>query len=188
MLFGLAPASTAGRTRVRGSQHRIAEPGVPQPTPGAPAAPRWWSRLLDGARRWGFFDATVGQRGVRRCRLIIYPPRTSTADWRLARLWQGWPISGAVLGLLAVMLLGKHGGLTQYRTGARRGRLREYRRCALPAGRTRPRASQVHVDRPHARRRRPALASQVRRMANPRPHADSGRPYVDDRCDLIGRA
>jgi len=38
--------------------------------------------------------------------LIIYPPRTSTADWRLARLWQGWPISGAVLGLLAVMVLG----------------------------------------------------------------------------------
>lgn len=38
--------------------------------------------------------------------MIIYPPGTSTADWRLARLWQGWPISGAVLGLLTVMLLG----------------------------------------------------------------------------------
>jgi hypothetical protein len=38
--------------------------------------------------------------------LIIYPPGTSTADRRLARLWRGWPITGAVLALLAVMLLG----------------------------------------------------------------------------------
>jgi hypothetical protein len=38
--------------------------------------------------------------------LIIYPPGTSTADRRLTRLWRGWPISGALLALLAVMLLG----------------------------------------------------------------------------------
>jgi hypothetical protein len=37
---------------------------------------------------------------------MMYSPRTSTADWRLARLWRVWPISGAVLGLLALMLLG----------------------------------------------------------------------------------
>jgi hypothetical protein len=38
--------------------------------------------------------------------LIVYPPGSSTADRQLARLWRGWPITGAVLGLLAVMLLG----------------------------------------------------------------------------------
>jgi hypothetical protein len=38
--------------------------------------------------------------------LIIYPPRTSTVDRRLARLWRGWPLGGAVLGLLAFIMLG----------------------------------------------------------------------------------
>jgi len=48
----------------------------------------------------------VSRYGVRRYRLIIYPPGTSTADRRLARLWRGWPLSGAALGLFALMLLG----------------------------------------------------------------------------------
>lgn len=50
----------------------------------------------------------VGRYGVRHYRLIIYPPGTSTADRRLARLWRAWPPGGAVLGLglLAVILLG----------------------------------------------------------------------------------
>jgi hypothetical protein len=38
--------------------------------------------------------------------LIIYPSGSSTADRRLARLWRGWPVGGAVLGLLAIMMLG----------------------------------------------------------------------------------
>jgi hypothetical protein len=48
----------------------------------------------------------VSRYGVRRSRLIIYPPGISTADRRLARLWRGWPVSGAVLGLLAIIMLG----------------------------------------------------------------------------------
>jgi hypothetical protein len=48
----------------------------------------------------------VSRYGVRRSRLIIYPPRTSTVDRRLARLWRGWPLGGALLGLLALMMLG----------------------------------------------------------------------------------
>jgi hypothetical protein len=48
----------------------------------------------------------VGRYGVRRYRLIIYPPGISATDRQLARLWRGWPITGAVLGLLAVILLG----------------------------------------------------------------------------------
>ncbi len=48
----------------------------------------------------------VGRYGVRRYRLIIYPAGITTAERRLARLWRGWLVGGAVLGLLAVMLLG----------------------------------------------------------------------------------
>jgi hypothetical protein len=91
---------------MRGTQHRTIEPGVLQPTPERPAAPSLWSRLLDGAHPWGSFDATAGRYGVRRCRLVIYPAGTTTAERRLARLWRGWPVGGVALGLLAVMLLG----------------------------------------------------------------------------------
>ncbi len=90
---------------MRGTQQPHAESGVSQPTK-APAQPRWWSRLLEGAHPWGFSDATISRYGVRRYRLIIYPPGTTAADRQLARLWRGWPITAAVLGLLAVMLLG----------------------------------------------------------------------------------
>jgi hypothetical protein len=62
--------------------------------------------LLDGAHPWGSFDAMGGRYGVRRYRLIIYPAGTSTAERRLARMLRGWLVGGAVLGLLAVMLLG----------------------------------------------------------------------------------
>jgi Family of unknown function (DUF6611) len=48
----------------------------------------------------------VGRYGVRRYRLIIYPAGTTTVERRLARLWRGWLVGGAVLALLAVMLLG----------------------------------------------------------------------------------
>jgi hypothetical protein len=65
-----------------------------------------WSRLLDGSRPWGSYDATVSRYGVQRCQLILYPPGCTTADRRLARLWRGWPLTGAALALIALMLLG----------------------------------------------------------------------------------
>jgi hypothetical protein len=91
---------------MRRTPHRRAEPDVAQPAQATPVERRWWSRLLDGAHQWGSFDAAVGRYGVRRYRLIIYPPGSNAADRRLARLWRGWPLTGAVLGLLAIMLLG----------------------------------------------------------------------------------
>ncbi len=48
----------------------------------------------------------VGRWGVRRYRLIIYPAGISAADRRLARLWRGWPLGGAMFGLLAVVAFG----------------------------------------------------------------------------------
>ncbi|WP_082956676.1 DUF6611 family protein [Mycobacterium sp. E787] len=91
---------------MRKAAQRHAEPGVLQPSESTPERPQWWSRLLDGPHQWGSFDATVGRYGVQRDRLIVYPPGSTTADRRMARLWRGWPITGAALGLLAMMLLG----------------------------------------------------------------------------------
>jgi hypothetical protein len=91
---------------MRRTQHRPGERDVAQLAQVPPAEPRWWARLLGGAHVWGSFDAAVGRYGVRRYRLIIYPPGSTAADRQLARLWRGWPITGAALALLAVMLLG----------------------------------------------------------------------------------
>jgi hypothetical protein len=66
----------------------------------------WWLRLLDGAHPWGSFDAAMGRYGVRRYRLVIFPPGISRSDRRLLRLWRGWPLGGGMLALLAAMLLG----------------------------------------------------------------------------------
>ncbi|HKI39822.1 MAG TPA: DUF6611 family protein [Mycobacterium sp.] len=86
------------------TRHQRLEPGVRQSTP---PELRYWSRVLDGPHQWGSFDTTVSRYGVRRDRLVIYPPGISTADRRLARMWRGWPVFGAALGVLAVMFLGK---------------------------------------------------------------------------------
>lgn len=99
-------SNSAYTDSMRRAQHRQAEAGVHQTARAAAAVSRWWSRLLDGDHPWGWFDATVSRYGVRRYRLIVYPPGSSAADRRLARLWRGWPTTGAGLGLLAVMVLG----------------------------------------------------------------------------------
>jgi hypothetical protein len=62
--------------------------------------------MLDGAHPWGFFDATAGRYGLRRYRLVVFPPGISAADRRLLRLWRGWPVGGGFLAMLAVMVLG----------------------------------------------------------------------------------
>jgi hypothetical protein len=74
--------------------------------PGMAAVRAVWRRLLDGAHLWGSFDATVGRYGLRRYRLIIFPPGSTTTDRRLLRLCRGWPVGGGVLALFAVMLVG----------------------------------------------------------------------------------
>lgn len=106
MPFGKAGAPEFRRTpdSMHSTRHQRIEPDVRPPT--QPELPIW-SRLLDGPHPWGSFDATVTRYGVRRDRLVIYPPGISSADRRLARMWRGWPVVGAALGLLAVMLLGK---------------------------------------------------------------------------------
>jgi hypothetical protein len=91
---------------MRSAQPRNTQLGVTQPTHEGLSGPTLFSRLLDGAHPWGSFDALVHRYGVRRYRLTIYPPGSSSVDHRLARLWRGWPLTGAVLGLVALILLG----------------------------------------------------------------------------------
>ncbi len=95
MPFNLGSASQIPRTpdSMPNAQYQAVEPGA-----------RWFSRVLDGDRPWGCYDVKISQYGVRRYRLIIYPPGTTTADRRLARLRRGWPSGGAVLVLLAIMI------------------------------------------------------------------------------------
>jgi hypothetical protein len=88
---------------MRSAGHRNVQSRGFQPDVSGPGL---WSRLLDGSRSWGSYDATVSRYGVRRYQLILYPPGCSTSDRRLARLWRGWPLTGAALVLIALMLLG----------------------------------------------------------------------------------
>ena len=74
-----------------------------------PVVRSWWRRLLNGAHTWGSFDATVGRYGMRRYRLVIFPPGISTADRRLLRLWRAWSLGGGMLALLAAMFVGDTG-------------------------------------------------------------------------------
>ena len=78
----------------------------------------WWCRLLDGAHVWGSFDAMVGRYGLRRYRLVVFPPGISGADRRLLRLWRGWPVGGGLLAMLAVMLLGEAASSARTTLGA----------------------------------------------------------------------
>ena len=78
---------------MRNAQYQLVEPGA-----------RWFSRVLDGDRPWGSYDVKISQYAARRYRLIIYPPGTTIADRRLARLRRGWPLGGAALILFAIMI------------------------------------------------------------------------------------
>jgi len=58
--------------------------------------------LVDGAHSWGSFDATPGRYGLRRYRLVIFPPGITATDRRLLRLWRAWPLGGGAFALFAV--------------------------------------------------------------------------------------
>ena len=91
-------------------------------------------------------------------RLVFYPPGTSTADRRLVRLWRGWLVGGALLVFLAVMLLGNTVSSPNAVLAVAVGAYVCIGALLFMPGRTRPRASQVHVSHPHAWNRRDAHA------------------------------
>lgn len=63
-------------------------------------------RILGGEHPWGSFDSAAGRYGVRRRRLVVYPPGTQTAERCRLRLWRSWSLGGAVSGFLTVMVTG----------------------------------------------------------------------------------
>jgi hypothetical protein len=75
------------------------------PAPQRPVA-RWWARVLDGQRSWGSIDFVASRQGFRSYRLVVFPPGITDVERRLLRLWQRWPIWGALVWLLVVIPFG----------------------------------------------------------------------------------
>jgi hypothetical protein len=75
------------------------------PAPQRPVA-RWWARVLDGQRPWGSIDFVASRQGFRSYRLVVFPPGITDVERRLLRLWQRWPIWGALVWLLVVIPFG----------------------------------------------------------------------------------
>lgn len=69
------------------------------------ALARWWSRRLDGEYAWGSIDIWPSRHGVRRYRLVMFPPGISVAERRLLRLRRAWPAWGAGLWLVSAICL-----------------------------------------------------------------------------------
>jgi hypothetical protein len=57
----------------------------------------WWLRPLDGGPTWGSLDSYPRRFGVKRYRLVVFPPGISPEERRLLRLWRSWPVWGALL-------------------------------------------------------------------------------------------
>jgi hypothetical protein len=76
---------------------------------GIPAGPgllrRGWLRLLDGGCPWGSISVCPDRMGVTRYRLVVYPPGISETERRRVRLWRGWPMWGALLGIASYIVL-----------------------------------------------------------------------------------
>ena len=66
---------------------------------------RWWTRILDGSRRWGAIDVQPSRWGVTRYRLIVYPPGVTDDERRRLRLWRGYPAWGALMWIASEIVL-----------------------------------------------------------------------------------
>ncbi len=69
-------------------------------------------RLLEGRALWGDLDVTPVTPGVwQRVRLTVYPPGITPGERRLLRLHHAWPVGGALLALVGLVLLSDLGPL-----------------------------------------------------------------------------
>lgn len=71
-----------------------------------PAFQRWWTLVLDGRHGWGSVDTSPTRHGVTRYRLVVFPPGIDPVERRLLRAWRAWPTWGAVLWVLAQIVVG----------------------------------------------------------------------------------
>jgi hypothetical protein len=61
--------------------------------------------LIDGTTAWGSFAIGPGRYGITRYQLVVYPPGISDTERRRVRIWRGWPLWGAALWLVCLMVL-----------------------------------------------------------------------------------
>ena len=67
-------------------------------------------RLLEGRAPWGDLDVSPMSPGVwQRVRLTVYPPGITPGQRRLLRLRHMWPVGGALLALVGLVLLSDTG-------------------------------------------------------------------------------
>ncbi len=72
-----------------------------------PLPRRMWRQLLDGITPWGSIDIRPVRWGGTCYRIVVYPPGITHAERRRVRLWRGWPMWGAGLWLLVLMVLAR---------------------------------------------------------------------------------
>jgi hypothetical protein len=64
------------------------------------------TRLTEGEHPWGSVDVTPGGRsGWCRTRLTVYPPGTNAGERRLLNVLHAWPVAGAVVALVTLVVL-----------------------------------------------------------------------------------
>jgi hypothetical protein len=64
------------------------------------------TRLTEGPHRWGGIDVNPGGRGGwNRTRLVVFPPGTNAAERRRLAVARAWPVAGAVLAILVLVVL-----------------------------------------------------------------------------------
>ena len=65
------------------------------------------TRLLEGRYLWGDFrSGPPGRTGWRNYRLTVYPPGTNAAERRSLQFWYSWPLVGALLSIVTVVVAG----------------------------------------------------------------------------------
>ncbi|MCW2688008.1 MAG: hypothetical protein JWR37_2898 [Mycobacterium sp.] len=64
-----------------------------------------WTRPLDGEYVWGSIDTWPSRHGVRRYRLVLFPPGVTRGERRTLRLSRAWLTWDAVLFLLSEIFL-----------------------------------------------------------------------------------
>lgn len=64
-------------------------------------------RLTEGTAPWGTLDVSPASRGTwQQMRLTVYPPGITSAERCALHLIHTWPVTGAILGLFEVVLVG----------------------------------------------------------------------------------
>ncbi|NEN04769.1 hypothetical protein G3T36_02695 [Diaminobutyricibacter tongyongensis] len=63
--------------------------------------------LTEGTKLWGTVDVSSAGRSMwHRDRITVYPPGTTSAERRALHFARNWPIAGAVIALLLMIMLG----------------------------------------------------------------------------------